>query len=141
MERYSYARARTPGLIVGVIAALALIAGSLGLMPAAQGAPALDEGAGNYYFFKNSLTSGTADMEMSYGRHTDVVFSGDWNGDGRDTLGVNRGSDFYMKNTFLSGDADIHFKFGLPTDHPYRQLGCGSGRYGPYSPRQYVFRA
>ncbi|RTE50435.1 hypothetical protein DDD64_03820 [Actinotignum sanguinis] len=116
LERYSHARNRTAGLLLGIIAVLALIVSSLGLMPAAQGAPALDEGAGNYYFFKNSLTSGKADVEMSYGRHTDVVFSGDWNGDGRDTLGVNRGSDFYMKNNFLSGDADIHFKFGLPTD-------------------------
>ncbi|MCD8132338.1 MAG: N-acetylmuramoyl-L-alanine amidase, partial [Clostridiales bacterium] len=34
------------------------------------------------YYFKNSISSGTADIVMFYGRSTDEVLVGDWDGDG-----------------------------------------------------------
>jgi hypothetical protein len=45
---------------------------------------------GNAYLLSNSFAGGNADVELTYGRATDEVFVGDWNGDGVDTLGVRR---------------------------------------------------
>jgi hypothetical protein len=45
---------------------------------------------GNTYFLRNSLTSGTADAVFAYGNPTDTAFTGHWNADGLNTLGVRR---------------------------------------------------
>ncbi|MGJ9528718.1 gamma-glutamylcyclotransferase [Actinotignum sp. GS-2025a] len=105
---------RIPG--VSITAALALIASTFAVLPGANAAPALEENAGNHYFFKDSLTGGNADRDMYYGRDHDVVFTGDWNGDRRDTVGVNRGAQFFVKNSFESGPADIEYVYGNPDD-------------------------
>ena len=39
----------------------------------------------------NSFTGGAADVSVAYGRADDVPFTGDWNGDRRDTPAVRRG--------------------------------------------------
>jgi len=39
---------------------------------------------------KNSLRGGPADVVMLYGRATDEVYIGDWDGNGTDTVGVRR---------------------------------------------------
>jgi hypothetical protein len=39
---------------------------------------------------QNVVASGVADIVSIYGRSTDLVLVGDWNGDGTDTLGVRR---------------------------------------------------
>ncbi|MCD8365699.1 MAG: InlB B-repeat-containing protein, partial [Clostridiales bacterium] len=43
---------------------------------------------GNTYYFSYSLKSGSADKVISYGKSTDEVLVGDWDGDGKDTLAV-----------------------------------------------------
>ena len=45
---------------------------------------------GGTYYLRHSLTSGQADRVLAYGDPVDTAFSGDWNGDGLDTLGVRR---------------------------------------------------
>jgi alkaline phosphatase len=44
------------------------------------------------------------------------VVVGDWNGDGRDTLGVRRGGTYYLKNSLSGGAADVIFAYGTATD-------------------------
>ena len=46
--------------------------------------------AGIAYYLKNSISGGRADTVTSYGRVSDRVLVGDWNGDRRDTLAVRR---------------------------------------------------
>ncbi|SDN35716.1 hypothetical protein SAMN04487766_1363, partial [Actinomyces ruminicola] len=41
---------------------------------------------GNTYYISNSLSGGQADATITYGRGTDDVYVGDWDGDGTDTL-------------------------------------------------------
>lgn len=45
---------------------------------------------------------------MPYGRATDVVLVGDWDGNGTDTLAVRRGSYYHIKNSFNGGAADAY---------------------------------
>ncbi|MCI0543040.1 MAG: M23 family metallopeptidase, partial [Actinobacteria bacterium] len=80
-----------------------------------------------------------------YGNPGDVAFSGDWNGDGVETLGLYRRSDgyVYLRNTNTQGVADISFYFGNPGDLPVAGDFDGDGFdtvsiYRPSDARYYV---
>src|SRR3954452_13219153 len=49
-----------------------------------------ERAARGIYHLRHSLTSGPADRAFGYGEHADIAVTGDWNGDGIDTLGVRR---------------------------------------------------
>jgi hypothetical protein len=51
-----------------------------------------------------------------YGRATDTVLVGDWDGDGKDTLAVRRGNTYYIKNSLAGGVADQTVIYGRATD-------------------------
>ncbi|MCD8109809.1 MAG: hypothetical protein LUE14_06880, partial [Clostridiales bacterium] len=74
---------------------------------------------GNVYYIKNSIQPGDADTVITFGRRTDVVLVGDWDGDGTDTLAVRRGNIYYIKNTISSGDADTVITYGKSGDMVY----------------------
>lgn len=71
---------------------------------------------GNTYYFKYSLSNGPADLTVSYGKATDEVLVGDWDGDGVDTLCVRRGNTYYFKNSLADGEADTVVKYGKKDD-------------------------
>ena len=80
-----------------------------------------------------------------YGNPGDVAFSGDWNCDGIDTLGLYRRGDgfVYLRNTNTQGVADISFYFGNPGDYPiagdFDGDGCDSvSIYRPGEARFYI---
>jgi hypothetical protein len=72
-------------------------------------------GTGSQYFLNDSFT-GTANTVFAYGTATDVVYAGDWDGNGTDTLMVRRGNAFYASNTNTGGQADTVFAYGRPGD-------------------------
>ena len=45
---------------------------------------------GNTFYVKNTIASGVADEAFSYGKTSDTVLVGDWDGDGKDTFMVRR---------------------------------------------------
>jgi hypothetical protein len=69
-------------------------------------------------FLKNSNQTGYADVALNYGLPGDKPVTGDWDNDGKDTIGVYRGSTFYLRNSNTVGYADIWFPFGQPGDMP-----------------------
>jgi len=70
---------------------------------------------GNWFYVNYTLKGGNADMSFTYGRNTDEVLIGDWDGDGIDTICVRRGNRFYFSNT-LGGQSDFYIDFGRTTD-------------------------
>jgi len=70
---------------------------------------------GNWFYVNYTLKGGNADMSFTYGRDTDEVLIGDWDGDGIDTICVRRGNRFYFSNT-LGGQSDFYIDFGRTTD-------------------------
>jgi len=44
--------------------------------------------------------------------------TGDWDNDGRDTIGVYRNGVFYLRNSNTAGNADLYFALGIPGDLP-----------------------
>ncbi|PJM74077.1 hypothetical protein CS006_02730 [Bifidobacterium primatium] len=71
---------------------------------------------GNTYYFKYSITGGSADRVVGYGKANDTVLVGDWDGDGTDTLAVRRGNQYYVKNSISGGQADKVIAYGRPSD-------------------------
>jgi len=65
------------------------------------------------------LKSGKADKVIAYGKSTDEVLSGDWDGDGYDTLTVRRGNMYYISNSLKSGKADSIAVYGKASDEAY----------------------
>jgi hypothetical protein len=57
-----------------------------------------------------------ADRSFFYGVPGDQVFVGDWDGDGRDSLGIVRNGKVYLRNSNSTGVADVSFFFGVPGD-------------------------
>jgi lysophospholipase L1-like esterase len=61
-------------------------------------------------------TVGYGELEFFFGLPGDQVFSGDWDGNGTDTLGIARNGKMFLRNTNDTGKADVEFWFGNPTD-------------------------
>lgn len=63
---------------------------------------------------------GQPDVSIQYGAADDIPLAGDWDGDGRDTIGVYRLKEqsFLLRNSLESGVPDISVNFGADTDVP-----------------------
>jgi hypothetical protein len=81
-------------------------------------------------------TAGGDTLTASFGVNTDLPVTGDWNGDGRDDIGVWRPStrkfllDSNGNNTWdtATGGDTLTGRFGLSTDHPVSGDWNGDGR-------------
>ncbi len=95
------------------------------------GKPASTVGAfrpsNGFTYLRNSNTPGFADREFFYGVAGDIPVAGDWDGDGRDSIGIYRNGMFYLKNSNSSGFADIQFPYGAPGDIPIAGDWNGDG--------------
>jgi hypothetical protein len=72
---------------------------------------------------------GPADLAYGFGDRGDVPFVGDWDGDGRDTVGLRRPSDgfVYMRNSHTTGNAEVSYFYGDPGDIPFGGDWDGDG--------------
>jgi hypothetical protein len=102
-----------------------------------------DSGARFHLWDKLAMPHGT--QSFYYGHAGDVPFSGDWNCDGEETLGLYRRSDgfVYLRNSNTEGIADITFFFGNPGDLPiagdFNNDGCDTvSIYRPSEARFYI---
>ncbi|MCB4865121.1 hypothetical protein [Bifidobacterium pseudocatenulatum] len=73
------------------------------------------------------MTGGNADCTFNYERNGDLVLSGDWDADGKDTLAVRRGSTYYIKNMLAIGIADSSFIYGHAEDRTFAGDWSGDG--------------
>jgi len=91
---------------------------------------------GGFAYLTNTLPpdggSANAEFDFFFGDPGDEVFSGDWNGDGIDTLGINRGGHIFLTDTNGSGGlpvpTDYDFWFGDPGDRAFGGDGDGNGK-------------
>ncbi|MCD7982245.1 MAG: hypothetical protein LUF32_08055, partial [Clostridiales bacterium] len=77
-----------------------------------DGVDAIRSGVVNVYYFYYEEGSETADVVVAFGRSTDEVVVGDWDGDGIDTLAVRRYDNHYYFQAKLNSDelyADVTF--------------------------------
>jgi hypothetical protein len=64
------------------------------------------------WHLRNSNTAGPPDVSVVYSRGRDTPVTGDWDGDGDDTLGVVRGEMWLLRNVLAGGTADISYTYG-----------------------------
>jgi Beta-lactamase enzyme family len=81
-----------------------------------------------WYYLRNTNTSGSSDQAFTYGNAHDVPLIGDWNGDGKDTAGVDRQGNFLLRNNTGGGFADTSFFYGDPGDEVFVGDWTGSGK-------------
>lgn len=99
---------------------------------------------GRFYMWDRIVAAPTISA-FYYGHPGDVAFSGDWDGDGIETLGLYRRSDgyVYLRNSNTQGVADVAFYFGNPGDLPVAGDFDGDGLdtvsiYRPSEQRFYI---
>jgi hypothetical protein len=80
-----------------------------------------------FVYIRNTNDTGIANSEFFYGIASDIPISGDWNGDGVDTVGIYRNGQFFLRNSNDTGNADINFAFGAPGDLPIAGDWDGDG--------------
>ncbi|WP_230667584.1 Ltp family lipoprotein [Microbacterium sp. MEC084] len=106
---------RRPRRMWAAILAIAVAAGAA----IAGQAPAMADGreVGGYgaRYYLNDSWSATANHEFNYGKAEDRVYTGDWNGDGKDTLAVRRDRTYYFSNR-LGGNATTVINYGKASD-------------------------
>ncbi len=87
-------------------------------------------------YLKNVNTTGFADVAINYGLGGDYPVTGDWDGNGTDTIGIYRNGSFYLRNSNTIGFADLVFAFGTPGDQPVAGDWDGDGidTIGVYRP-------
>ena len=78
-------------------------------------------------YLKNLNITGFADVAINYGIGGDYPVTGDWDGNGTDTIGVYRDGSFYLRNSNTLGIADLVFAFGTPGDQPIAGDWDGDG--------------
>ncbi|MCK6210765.1 hypothetical protein KZX45_09450 [Georgenia sp. EYE_87] len=78
--------------------------------------PAAPPAEPRYGFFLNDAWTAKANHLFQYGRHTDQVLVGDWDGDGSDTIMVRRGNLYYVNNKLGGGEAERVFAYGRADD-------------------------
>jgi uncharacterized surface protein with fasciclin (FAS1) repeats len=78
-------------------------------------------------YLKNSNSTGFANVAINYGISGDYPVTGDWNGDGTDTIGIYRDGTFHLRNANTIGTADLMFAFGQPGDQPIAGDWDGDG--------------
>ncbi len=94
---------------------------------------------GSVWYARNALSTGVADVALSYGVPTDRPLACDWNGDGVDSPGVFRNGVFYLRNSLTSGVADLMMGYGMPGDLPVCGDWNGDGVDSPGVFRNGVF--
>ncbi|MEE6282283.1 multicopper oxidase family protein [Georgenia sp. MJ170] len=87
------------------------------MTPVVTAAPAADDVTrhGNTYYLSDNRSQAAAKV-VTYGRPDDLVYVGDWDGDGIDTLAVRRGDTFHFSNSLTGGPADVVVTYGRPQD-------------------------
>ena len=92
-------------------------------------------GAQIAWYLRNSNSSGGSHIQLTFGNpNTDFPVVGDWNGDGKDTIGVARNDgagniDWYLRNTNSTGGSNVRFSFGdADTDLPVVGDWNGDGK-------------
>ncbi len=71
----------------------------------------------SYRFFLNDRWTGAANIEFTWGDADYVALTGDWDGDGKDTVALRNGNQFAFSNTNpASGTPRFTFSFGTPSD-------------------------
>ena len=93
-------------------------------------------------YLKNSNTAGFADIAINYGLSGDCPITGDWDGNGTDTIGIYRDGVFYLRNSNSLGFADIAFAFGAAGDQPIAGdwNGDGTDTIGVYRNGRFLLR-
>lgn len=69
-----------------------------------------------WWRLRNNTGGGEPSSIFSYGRPGDIPITGDWNGNGQDTVGVITGNVWKLRNANSGGNPDIEFTFGQPGD-------------------------
>ncbi len=71
----------------------------------------------NHYYFQSEITADDVFTDVFYGKKSDEVLAGDWNGDGWDTLAVCRDGNYYLFQEYLTDEQSyLATRYGHASD-------------------------
>jgi hypothetical protein len=85
------------------------------------------------FHLKNTFSPGNADLRFAFGwKEESFALSGDWNGDGIDTVALfdHANARFLLRNSSPEGGSDLEFQFGRPFTQPFSGDWDGDGLEG-----------
>jgi hypothetical protein len=101
--------------------------------------------SGGRFIVRQGLEIGAPQSSFFYGVPGDIPFTGDWDCNGSETLGLYRRSDgfVYLRNSNSQGAADVSYYFGIAGDLPisgdFNDDGCDTvSIYRPSEGRFYI---
>jgi len=100
---------------VGAVAALLTASVAVVAAPSAVAKGGEVGGSGSEYHLSDTFAA-EANIKFNYGKASDQVYVGDWDGNGTDTLALRRGATFYIRNSNSGGNADQVVTYGRPGD-------------------------
>ncbi|MEY2452988.1 MAG: hypothetical protein QOD92_2562 [Acidimicrobiaceae bacterium] len=96
------------------------------------------------WYLRNSNTAGAPDVSFAYGTSAYRYVAGDWDGDGRDGVGVwdPATGTFYLRNTATAGAPEITVHFGVVGVNPIvgNWDGAGGETVGIYADGEWRLR-
>lgn len=96
--------------------AVAGFSGFFGPAPAAVAKGPAISGSGATYYFAAAWNSNVSAASVTYGRASDQLLVGDWNGDGLDSLAIDRDDVIRGRNALGPGPEDVTLTIGRPGD-------------------------
>lgn len=96
--------------------AVAGFSGFFGPAPAAVAKGPAISGSGATYYFAAAWNSNVSAASVTYGRASDQLLVGDWNGDGLDSLAIYRDGVIRGRNALGPGPEDVTLTIGRPGD-------------------------
>ncbi|MGB3458504.1 MAG: hypothetical protein WBB08_04265 [Halobacteriota archaeon] len=79
------------------------------------------------WILSNSITTPSVDHNLWWGWATDIPVTGDWDGDGTDTIGVYRSGQWILSNSITTPSIDYIFSWGWTNDIPLTGDWNGDG--------------
>jgi hypothetical protein len=118
----SMVRAVSAALLATILSVVALAGVGRAATPASTIGIAKDDGGGKLgWHLRNTNSTGGTHLHFTFGNPTTgFPIVGDWNGDGKDTIGVARPDGgtklgWYLRNANSTGGANLHFTYGSHT--------------------------
>jgi hypothetical protein len=83
--------------------------------PDSDGVDSIGARRGNYFYLRDSNSTGWPNSMFAFGWSADGIVVGDRDGDVSDSIGLKRGTDYFLKKTAITGVGKMSASVSVPS--------------------------